>query len=488
MGARHRIAAIAWVVASVIASPRLTAAQPRRDSIVQLRQDLEVLRGQLALLHARGGQHDVDDAELAQRIAALEQRAAAVEAVARTDVTGQLTAVRAELSAQIEQLRAEVQQVLYAEVPTQVDHEGGFVWTTDDDKYQLRLGGHLQMRWTVERHGDDDRDAGFSLRRARPVIEGTGAGDLGFRIMGELANEPALLDGWLEYRAGDFALRAGKDQVPFLRSGVMPEHQYAFAERAVLADAYGWERDIGLQLRVRPRHAPIAAVLMVANGGPDSAADDIPMVALRAQFTPIGPRPDPGAGAIVRSKFSTTIGFGFVIDGVAAPAAIGSIPVLNDLDGDGEADRILTVTSGLDVTFRIGGLELAAEAMVRLESWGDLLAVNSELTRAVGLTPQDRGRWHGAVGFEATYTLGETIMIGTRLAGGTAPFLSMSGPSILPPGESVIETDAMAGYYDDGVRVFGVTYRRLDYGRGYGAGAVDGPVEHAVIAEAQVVL
>ena len=51
----------------------------------------------------------------------------------------------------------------------------------------------------------------------------------------------------------------------------------------------------------------------------------------------------------------------------------------------------------------------------------------------------------------------------------------------------LLETDGMLGYYKDGLRVLGVTYRRLDHGKTYGGGS-DGPIEHAVIAEAQVVL
>src|SRR5258705_1741264 len=53
------------------------------------------------------------------------------------------------------------------ETPTQVDHEGGFVWTTADDAYQLRLGGYLQARWELDQHGTDP-DNGFMLHHALP--------------------------------------------------------------------------------------------------------------------------------------------------------------------------------------------------------------------------------------------------------------------------------------------------------------------------------
>ena len=92
--------------------------------------------------------------------------------------------------------------------PSQVDHQGGFVWTTADEAYQLRVGGYLQARWSVDQH-EDDRDNGFALGRVRPVIDGTGEYGLGFHVMGELAGDPELLEGWLEWREGFVGVRAG---------------------------------------------------------------------------------------------------------------------------------------------------------------------------------------------------------------------------------------------------------------------------------------
>jgi hypothetical protein len=373
------------------------------------------------------------------------------------------------------------------EIPSQVDHEGGFVWTTADEEYQLRVGGYLQARWAIEQEAGD-RDNGFALPRARPVIDGTGEHGLGFHVMGELAGDPQLLEGWLEWREGPVGVRAGKDRIPFLRSQVMPEHQYAFAEPAVATSAFGWDRDVGVSLRFRPARGPLSAQVMVANGGPDAAPDDVPVVALRIQMTPFGPKPDPGAGDVGGTRpMSATFGVSVVVDAVAAPAAIGEMALTNDLDGDGEAERVVTATTGLDLTYRRRGLELSAELAIRMERWGDLARVNPALVTATDVDPMTGATSFTSASLDATYVIDGKVLVGGRVSAGAVPFLSTHGPSVMPLGKRVVEADAVIGAYRDGVKMFGITYRFLNYGERYD-GAGDGPVEHRVVAEAQVVL
>lgn len=372
------------------------------------------------------------------------------------------------------------------ETPTQVDHEGGFVWTTADDAYQLRLGGYLQARWELDQEGHD-RDNGFALNHARPVIDGTGEHDLGFHFMAELV-EPALVEGWLEWRDGALGVRAGRDRVPFLRSGMMPEEQYAFADRAAVTAAYGWDRDIGVSLRFRPERMPISAVVMVANGGPDATPDDVPLVAIRIAATR-GAKPDPGEGDRSDTEpLSFTFGVNAVVDAVSAPAMIGDVAVANDLDGDGEAERVVTVSNALDLTLRNYGIELALEGVLRVERWGDLVAANPMLVDDADLDPATAGAAYLAGSAQLTYLVDHKVMIGGRFAGGQVPFLSTHGPSAIPLGRTVIEGDAVLGIYRGGTRMFDLTYRYLNWGKRYGSAPGDGPIEHCVMAEAQVVL
>lgn len=371
------------------------------------------------------------------------------------------------------------------ETPTQVDHEGGFVWTTADDAYQLRLGGFLQARWELERQAADS-DNGFALNHARPVIDGTGEHDLGFHFMAELV-DPALVEGWLEWRDGPLGVRAGKDRVPFLRSGVMPEEQYAFAERAAVTAAYGWDRDVGVSLRFRPARLPVGAIVMVANGGPDATPDDVPLVAMRITATR-GDKPDPGEGDRSDTAFSFTLGVGVVFDAVSAPAMIGDTAITNDLDGDGEAERVMTVTNALDLTVRKRGLELALEGVVRLERWGQLMLANPMLVDDADVDPETGAAAYMAGSAQLTYLFANKLMIGGRFAGGRVPFLSTHGPSAIPLGRSVVEGDAVLGIYRGGSKIFDLTYRYLNWGQHYGSVPGDGPIEHCVMAEAQVVL
>jgi len=372
------------------------------------------------------------------------------------------------------------------DTPTQVDHEGGFVWTTADDAYQLRLGGYLQARWELDQEGDD-RDNGFALNHARPVIDGTGEHDLGFHFMAELV-EPALVEGWLEWHDGSLGVRAGRDRVPFLRSGVMPEEQYAFADRARVTEAYGWDRDIGVSVRFRPERLPISAVMMVANGGPDATPDDVPLVAVRITATR-GAKPDPGEGDRTETwPMSFTLGLNVVVDAVSAPAMIGAVAITNDLDGDGEAERVSTVTNGLDLTLRAGGFELALEGVLRLERWGELVAANPMLVADADVDPATAGSAYVAGSAQLTYLVDHKVMIGARFASGQVPFLSTHGPSTIPLGRRLVEGDAVLGIYRGGTRLFDLTYRYLNWGDRYGSAPGDGPIEHCVMAEAQVVL
>ena len=124
---------------------------------------------------------------------------------------------------------------------------------------------------------------------------------------------------------------------------------------------------------------------------------------------------------------------------------------------------------------------------MRIEQWGDLVPVNPALISATGLDTETRARTYVAGSLDATYVIDEKVLLGARFAGGQVPFLSTHGPSAIPLGKNVVEADATIGAYRNGVRVFGLTYRYLNYGERYD-GMGDGPIEHCVIAEAQVVL
>src|SRR5262245_61309061 len=184
------------VLAVVILLASASARAESARELVQLRGELETLREAIGAMLGQVGQRDTQLADLERRVAQLAAQASAAEAVTRTGADVSLLAAQQELIAQVAQLRADVDQLASTPVgASQVDHVDGFVWTTDDEAYQLRLGGYLQGRWTVQR--GTERDDGFQLRRTRLVLDGSGPIDLGFRIMTELVPEPVLVDAWL---------------------------------------------------------------------------------------------------------------------------------------------------------------------------------------------------------------------------------------------------------------------------------------------------
>ena len=460
-----------WVVVVACALAAVPVhAQPRRPGIVELRQELQMLQAQIGAMLGQDGQRDVQIGHLSQRVAELADHIASAEMVARAGDDERWTAVRGELVAAVDQLRSEVASITY-ESPTQVDHVGGFVWTTADEDYQLRIAGYLQARLGAQVRGVHDEDmsvppqtqtdGGFTLRRARVILDGIGEHDLGFRIMADLAR-PEVVDAYLEWATGPFAVRVGRDRVPFTRSSLLAEHRLGFAERAVVAEALGWDRDLGLHFQYVGRR--LSARLTVGNGGPshdpEAAFAGAPLVAYRQELALTGRLPDLGAGDFGRPRHAAiTLGAAIVFDPVVAPRAIGDLPVLADVDGDGTDDKIVVAAGGVDVTLRRRGLELALEGIYRFENWGDLLAVNPDLAAALGSSDPTRVHFAGAI--EASYVVRGRILTGVRIAYGDRPVLNMHGPSALPPRARGLEVGISSALYRNGMRFVGFSHRVL---------------------------
>ena len=464
------------VLAVVILLASTSARGESARELVQLRGELEALREAIGAMLGQVGQRDTQLADLERRVAQLAAQASATEAVTRTGADVSLLAAHQELIAQVAQLRADVDQLASTPVASQVDHVDGFVWTTEDEAYQLRLGGYLQGRWTVQR--GTERDDGFELHRTRLVLDGSGPIDLGFRIMTELVPDPVLVDAWLEFAKRRVAVRAGRDRVPFTRSLLVPENQLAFADTPVVTQALGWDRDTGGQIRLGMSHALITA--WVGNGNPD---DDVPLVAVREEMGFGGI--DAGAGdRAISSDAAFVLGLSTVVDAMALPAMLGDVALVADRDGDGAPDRIGVLGWGGDLTFRRHGFELAAELVARWEMWGDYPMLDPALAAVLGSTQPRQTRVAGSL--DLTQMLGERVMFGMRFAGGELPILSLRGDGVLPRARTAVELDTALGFYWKTKRIFTLTYRFLRYGQTLEG--TDGGRDHAVIGEAQLEL
>ena len=113
----------------------------------------------------------------------------------------------------------------------------------------VRIGAWIQPVFMVEaRNWEEDRQ-GFVLRRAR--LDVTGAlipGQIHFRLMPDLAQNPELRDAWVEFRGPRARLRMGQQTIPFDLQREWNMAYAHFGERALAARMFGLAggRDVGL--------------------------------------------------------------------------------------------------------------------------------------------------------------------------------------------------------------------------------------------------
>jgi phosphate-selective porin OprO/OprP len=126
----------------------------------------------------------------------------------------------------------------------------GFLLKSAQGDFVLRLRGYLQLDG---RTFPDDQERPttdtFTLRRARPILDGTMFGKFDFRLMPDFGGGTATIqDAYLEARVSpQFKIRAGKFKPPVGLERLQSATDSAFVERA-LPTALVPNRDLGLQL------------------------------------------------------------------------------------------------------------------------------------------------------------------------------------------------------------------------------------------------
>jgi hypothetical protein len=128
----------------------------------------------------------------------------------------------------------------------------GFIIASDDGNWSMKVGAHVQVRLTYERLevGDPKDKIAFSLPRLRVQLNGTAlTKDLGYNLLLSWDNGgiPALRDAFFDYRVHDqVRIRAGQGRKPFDREELTPDSKLEFAERSIVARAFGQGRDLGV--------------------------------------------------------------------------------------------------------------------------------------------------------------------------------------------------------------------------------------------------
>ncbi|HEX4966424.1 MAG TPA: porin [Thermoanaerobaculia bacterium] len=128
--------------------------------------------------------------------------------------------------------------------------KNGFSIKSADGAYRLRVGGYVQFdsRFFLDDKQKPNIDT-FTLRRVRPILEGTVAKIFDFRIMTDFGGgQTVLQDAYLEGRFNPaFRVRAGKFKPPVGLERLQSGADLLFVERSLPTNLVP-NRDLGVQI------------------------------------------------------------------------------------------------------------------------------------------------------------------------------------------------------------------------------------------------
>jgi phosphate-selective porin OprO/OprP len=132
----------------------------------------------------------------------------------------------------------------------------GFTLTSADEKFQLSIGGQMQIRYTMydqDRAGNPTSQTGagdksqFQLKRIKLNLNGYGfTKDLTYKITYSFHNN-SLEETYLNYRLMDeVQFRLGQDKVQYGRQWITPSSQNEFVDTTHVTDAFKAGYDAGI--------------------------------------------------------------------------------------------------------------------------------------------------------------------------------------------------------------------------------------------------
>ena len=152
----------------------------------------------------------------------------------------------------------------------------GFSLRSADGNFQLRLRGYTQFDGRFFQ-SDDQRPATdtFTLRRVRPILEGTVYKIFDFRIMPDFGGgQTVLQDAYLEGRFNPaFKVRAGKFKPPVGLERLQSGTDLLFVERAFPTNLVP-NRDLGVQISGDFSGGVASYAVGLFNGVPDGGSAD----------------------------------------------------------------------------------------------------------------------------------------------------------------------------------------------------------------------
>jgi phosphate-selective porin OprO/OprP len=163
-----------------------------------------------------------------------------------------------------------------AENPVLTAGKEGFILSSSDKAYQLKLRGCVQVDGRFYLDDEDDKAADtFLLRRARAIFDATFGKSFEFRLIPDFGDGKAQLqDGYVDYKPTPLVgLRAGRTKVPFGLERLQSTADTLLNETA-LSTALTPNYDLGVLLQGSFATGVLDYAVGVFNGGPDGASVD----------------------------------------------------------------------------------------------------------------------------------------------------------------------------------------------------------------------
>ncbi len=163
------------------------------------------------------------------------------------------------------------------ETPVVTASKSGFGIKSKDGNFDLKIRGYIQADGRF--YTGDDRNPStntFTLRRVRPVFQGTLFGNTDFRIMPDFATDgtsaASLQDAYIDFREWKkFQVKAGKFKSPFSLERLQSGTATTFIERAFPSSLAG-NRDIGISLHGEFFDGALDYEIAALNGATDGAS------------------------------------------------------------------------------------------------------------------------------------------------------------------------------------------------------------------------
>jgi hypothetical protein len=493
---------IAGLIAGLIAAAEIASAQqPARPADVA--EKVAELEAAVARLQASDSTNSQAIAEITTRLAEISQEISRLAAPgdSRADLVRRVDELGLKINGlerELETLRTQLANLEQPEVTPSSGtyYDDGFVLVDGD--YSLHLFGFAQSAWSISmpREFDTVNTNTFDLVSARLGVRGRLGSVLGrklrYRVDTDL--QLGLFDAYLDVEIiPQVIIRTGQSRILHTRAFTVDERRLSFPTRTNAIEIYRYDREPGVWAHGRALDRKLWYYAGFSNGGSRNGVNDnIDLTAMaRVEYTILGEPPPRQFGDVAGSEEpSLTVGASAVHDLVRVPELVAGLPVGNrDVDNDLVFDNVRVVSAAADALFRLEGIEVLVEGLLRQERWGTILLHSDNQDVADQVRAGDDGvvTYYGLVGHVTYFALPERLMVGGRVGYSEQPLLGLGGRQrdVIPVGDRLFELDTVAAYYHNGEPLLSVMYTLTNFNNSVGPEAAF-DVEHRFLIQTQL--